>query len=186
MRKYLAVLALALASAPAHAVEEPKYQRLAIWNDCELRAYAALVVAETTVPADRDAAGNSGFRRLAGYIFGGNAKSERIEMTAPVLETPEGGAWTIRFTMPAGHDLAALPKPNDAQVKMRVAPPVRLAVIRFSGNASDEDFAEKTRELKACMAAHGLAAAGPAALAQYDPPWTLGPWRHNEVMIEVK
>ena len=186
MRKSLALLALALASTPAHAVEEPKYQRLAIWNDCELRAYAALVVAETKVPADRDAAGNSGFRRLAGYIFGGNAKSERIEMTAPVLETPEGGAWTIRFTMPAGHDLAALPKPNDADVKMRVAPPVHLAVIRFPGYAGDADFADKSRELTACISAHGLKATGPAALAQYNPPWTLGPWRRNEVMIPVE
>jgi hypothetical protein len=187
MRRFLALLALGLASAqPAVAVEEPKFQTLATWDKCELRAYAALPVAETTVAASRDAAGYTGFRRLAGYIFGGNAKSEKIEMTAPVLETPDNGAWTIRFTMPEGHPLDALPKPNDADVKMRTAPPVHVGVIRFSGYATDADFADKSRELTACLAAHGLSPAGPAALAQYDPPWTLGPWRRNEVMIPVR
>ena len=37
----------------------------------------------------------------------------------------------------------------------------------------------------ACLKAHGLEAAGPAALAQYDPPWVLGPWRRNEAMVPV-
>ena len=186
MRKCLAIVALALATAPAGAVEEPKFQRLAVWDNCELRAYAALVVAETTIAAGRDAAGNAGFRRLAGYIFGGNASAEKIAMTAPVLETPAGDGWTIRFTMPEGHTLATLPKPDDAKVNMQVVPPTKLAVIRFSGWASDADFADKTRELMSCLAAHGLTAAGPAALAQYNPHWTLGPWRRNEVMVEVR
>jgi len=175
MRRALSVLA-ALAPTAAHAVEEPKFQQLAQWGACELRAYPELVVAETTVAAARDSAGSSGFRRLAGYIFGGNASEEKIAMTAPVLETPAGDGWTIRFNMPYGHTLATLPKPDDSQVKMRVVPPTKFAVIRFSGWVSDADFADKTRELMACLAAHGLAPVGPAALAQYNPPWTLGPW----------
>ena len=185
MRRALTLLS-ALAATPAHAVEEPKFQQLAQWGACELRAYPELVVAETTVAAERGAAGSSGFRRLAGYIFGGNASAEKIAMTAPVLETPAGDGWTIRFTMPEGHTLATLPKPDDAKVNMQVVPPTKLAVIRFSGWASDADFADKTRELMSCLAAHGLTAAGPAALAQYNPPWTLGPWRRNEVMVEVR
>ena len=186
MRRLLALLALAVSAAPARAVEEPKFQQLAVWGDCELRAYAALVVAETTIQSGRGEAGWYGFRRLAGYIFGGNVRSEKIEMTAPVLETPEGAGWKIRFTMPEQHTLESLPKPNEAAVKMRVVPPARVAVIRFSGWASDADFARKTRELLTCVSTHGLVPAGPAALAQYDPPWTLGPWRRNEVMVEVK
>ena len=107
-------------------------------------------------------------------------------MTAPVLETPEGGGWAIRFNMPAGHTLDTLPKPKDANVRMRVVPPMRLAVIGFSGWVSDADFSDKSRELMACVSAHGLKAIVPPALAQYDPPWTLGPWRRNEVMVEVE
>ena len=32
----------------------------------------------------------------------------------------------------------------------------------------------------------GVMATGPAALAQYDPPWTLGFARRNEVLIPVE
>jgi hypothetical protein len=166
MRNYVALLALALTSAPAHAVEEPKFQQLAVWDGCELRAYPALAVAETTLSSSRDEAGSSGFRRLAGYIFGGNAKSEKIEMTAPVIETPEGAGWTIRFNMPETLPLSGLPQPNNSDVKMRVAPPERIGVIRFSGYANDATFAAKSRELLACLAAHELTPEGPAALAQ--------------------
>ncbi len=187
MRRALAVLSSVLAAATsAKAVEEPKFQRLAQWGNCELRAYPALVVAEADVAAGRTAAGSSGFRLLAGYIFGGNASGEKIAMTAPVLETPNGDGWTIRFNMPAGSALGRLPKPNEAKVKMREIPPAKFAVIGFSGWASDADFSDKSRELMACVSAHGLKAVGPPALAQYDPPWTLGPWRRNEVMVEVE
>lgn len=186
MKHALALGIWALTATAAAAVEEPPYTLISRWDGCELRAYPALVVAETEVAAGRDASGWSGFRTLAGYIFGANAKSEKIEMTAPVLETPAASGWTIRFTLPRGRTLSDLPAPGDAQVKLRLAPPQRLGVATFSGVATDADFAAKARDLLACLAAHGLQATGPAALAQYDPPWTLGPFRRNEAMVGVK
>jgi len=127
-----------------------------------LRAYPALVVAETASAGGQDEAAWNGFRTLAGYIFGGNARSEKIEMTAPVVETKSDAGWTILFTMPQGHALAQLPNPNDAPVRLRLAPPTRLSVIRFSGVANDELVKQKTSELVACLAAHGLQAGAPA------------------------
>ena len=46
MRRALAVLSSVLAATSAKAVEEPKFQRLEQWGNCELRAYPALVAAE--------------------------------------------------------------------------------------------------------------------------------------------
>jgi hypothetical protein len=40
-------------------------------------------VAETTVASVGNEAGNEGFRRLAGYIFGKNRRESKISMTAP-------------------------------------------------------------------------------------------------------
>lgn len=64
------------------AVAEPPFT-LEIHED--VRRYAARVVAETLVMGGSfHAAGNEGFRRLAGYIFGGNRIRQTIAMTAPV------------------------------------------------------------------------------------------------------
>ena len=176
--------------------------------DVELRSYPALVAADVTVRADRDQAGNAGFRILAGYIFGGNegarsiamtapvvtspAAGVSIAMTAPVTQTPAGagagasaGAWTIRFYMPAGYTLATLPTPKDARIHLVDVPPAEVAVIRFSGLSGEADVAERTRQLQGIIAAHHWTAVGAPSLARYNPPWTLWFLRRNEVWIPV-
>ena len=122
-------------------------------------------------------------------------------MTAPVIEARADGAltgsalvepagsspsWVIRFVMPRGFSLAALPKPDDLSIRLREEPPTRLAVLRFSGLAGDADLAAKTGELKSILKSRNLVPAGPPVVAQYNPPWT--PWfmRRNEVMIPIK
>ena len=164
-------------------------------GDFEIRQYPALTVAETTVQAGRNSAGSVGFRLLAGYIFGGNAKKQSIAMTAPVIEArPQGvsaaqksGGWVIRFVMPQGFSLANLPKPDAEKIVLREEPAAaRWAVLKFSGLASDASVAKKTIELAAAMKARNLAPGGNSIIAQYDPPWTLPFWRRNEIMIPIR
>lgn len=186
------------------AIEEPSF-RLALKDGAfELRDYAASVVAEVTVKGDQDEAGRSGFRLLAGYIFGGNTARQKIAMTAPVTKIAKGetiamtapvtqiagagqgpGDWLVRFTMPAQYRLEDLPLPKDPAVSLRDQPPARLAVLRFSGLAGEAKVADATERLVAWIAAHGLVAAGSLRIARYNPPWT--PWfmRRNEVMVPV-
>jgi hypothetical protein len=194
------LLTLTFIGGPAMAVEEPAYTTSLHENDCELRNYPPLVVAEVTVTGDRRTAANQGFRLLAGYIFGGNTrrqgiamtapvietKSQTIPMTAPVLQTQTDGAWVVRFTMPSGYTLESLPKPDNPRVLLRALPPMRFAVIRFSGLIGQAVFEQKTAALYAFIKAHKLKPVGPPSLAQYDPPWTLWFLRRNEVMIAVE
>jgi DNA gyrase inhibitor GyrI len=195
------VLTLALLGGPAVAVEEPAFRSVLQDGAFEIRDYPALVVAEVTVTGGQKEAANQGFRLLAGYIFGGNKRKQSIAMTAPVAEIPTGekiamtapvtqmktaGEWVVRFTMPSSYSLEALPEPNDARVHLRVMPPTRFAVIRFSGLAWPSDVAAKTADLSAWMANRHLHEAGPASLAQYNPPWTLWFLRRNEVMIPIE
>jgi len=78
------VTSLVLFSALTEAIEEPKYTVLQEFeNGIEIRAYEPHLVAVTKM----DGSQNSGFRVLAGYIFGGNEKEQEIAMTAPVSTT---------------------------------------------------------------------------------------------------
>ena len=183
------------------AVEEPAFRVRLQEGRFEVRDYPALVVAEVAVTGDRRQAAGEGFRILAGYIFGGNARRESIAMTAPVTLVPVGertgtaaprveargaGGWVVRFTMPRRYAIDALPPPKDARIRLRVAPQARFAVIRFSGLAEPRDVAARTVELDAWARARHLRRTGVPSLAQYDPPWTLWFLRRNEVMVPVE
>ena len=84
--------------------EEPHYSVVERLDGVEIRHYAARVAAETTVPGDATAARGEGFRRLAGYIFGGNRGRTRIEMTAPVAQAGEPPGERIAMTAPVGQE----------------------------------------------------------------------------------
>ena len=205
----LTILAALLSPLPAMAVEEPAFKLLRTLGAVELREYPSYVVAETVVDGrDFDRAGNEGFRRLAGYIFGGNRAagaaggSQKIAMTAPVAQRPRGGSeriamtapvaqrggaqgWVVAFTMPAASTLATLPAPNDSRVTLREVPVRTVAALRFSGFWSEGRFAARIAELLATVRAAGWTVIGGPETARYDPPFM--PWflRRNEVMVEV-
>jgi len=208
------VLALVGVRAMASRTEEPGFAVVASPPGVELRQYEATVVAETVVEAELDQAGNEGFRRLAGYIFGGNhgplkqkiamtapvalepaRAGERIAMTAPVAqERVDGGdgalvgagRYRIRFTMPRGSRLDALPVPDDERVVLREEPGRLVAAHRYSGRWNDKAVVEHTRTLLEAIDRAGFRRLGPPVYARYDPPWTL-PWlRRNEILVPVE
>jgi len=205
MRYVLALLVLMFAGltfgGPAMAIEQPKYAVAVKDGDFELRRYEPYIVAEVRVSGDQGQAVQQGFRKLAGYIFGGNAGKAKIAMTAPVAQQPEGqkiamtspvthapdgqGRWTVQFMMPSSYTLNTLPKPNDGDIGFREEPAREMAVLHFSGVARDQNYRARTEDLRRWVVAKGLTVKGAAVLAQYDPPWT--PWfmRRNEVLIEV-
>ncbi|MBC7520983.1 MAG: heme-binding protein [Sandarakinorhabdus sp.] len=195
------LLGLNLLGTPARATEEPPFTVRSAHGEFEVRDYPALVAAEVSVTGDRKEAAGKGFRLLAGYIFGRNtrkqsiamtapvtqaaATSEKIAMTAPVLQAGGDGAWVVRFIMPHGSTLETLPLPNDPKVRLRAIPPGRMAVVRFSGLARQDDVDARTLALSQLIKAQHMQAIGAPSLAQYDPPWTLWFMRRNEVMIPI-
>jgi hypothetical protein len=187
---------LIMSAASAMAIETPDYKVLQKQGAFEVRDYAAQTVAEVVVEGDQQGAVREGFRRLASYIFGANSGDQKIAMTAPVVQSPVMSGpittsalgaqrWVVRFDMPRSHDLANLPKPKNAAIRLLTIPPTRFASVRFSGLMSDTAAAKETAELLAYIKTSNLKAVGPPTLAQYDPPWTLWFMRRNEVLIPV-
>ena len=196
--QYVAVCLLLLNWGPAMAVNEPGYTAVRTADAFEVRQYEPYIVAETVVNAAAEEAGNQGFRILAGYIFGQNKGARKIEMTAPVTQTPTKIAMTepvaqsatsagyeVQFAMPREWTLDTLPEPTDARVKLRAMPARTVAVIEYSGTWSQSNYEEHLKMLQDALAKTGLKWRGAAIWARYDPPWK--PWflRRNEILLEL-
>lgn len=78
----------------------------------------------------------SSFRRLAGFIFGGNDRNESIAMTAPVQENLTGEEQLMAFFMTTQYSPGSLPKPKEADVQLREVPSRVVAVLAISGWAT--------------------------------------------------
>ena len=115
---------------------------------------------------------NSGFRQLAGYIFGGNVSESQVAMTVPVMDrgvvsekismtTPvmdisaKSGKHIISFTMPSEYTLATLPKPNNANIRLRVVEQSKRAVLRYSWYATESRVEANKKLLKDVLARDG-------------------------------
>ena len=146
-------LVTSVMTTQAIAIEEPVYQVEKAWEaeQIEIRAYAPRIMAVTGINEDSD----SGFRVLAGYIFGGNAEEQKIAMTAPVQQTMAGEK-EMAFMMPAEYALKDLPQPEDQRVSFREAPAYTAAVIQFSGWASAEKADENWQQLQRFLIALSL------------------------------
>lgn len=183
------------------ATEEPAFTVIQRGDAFDVRAYAPTVVAETLVEGSWSDAGTEGFRRLAGYIFGGNHKRSKIAMTAPVgtqdagdrlakagpdTLRPQGNAWVVTFTMPAGLTLATLPLPNDPRVTLRAVPARYVAVRNMPGWWSERNFEQDSAALLQAVRAAGLKP-GPTSpqMARFNPPWTPFFLRRNEMWLEL-
>ena len=186
--------------APSYArerTEQPTYEVLVDDEPFELRRYAPQLVASVTVSGDRDEANDEAFGKLARYIFASDREGEEIDMTTPVTQAVRGtdpmvtlagvtsGQYTVRFTMPARWTRETLPTPDDPNIMIGELSERQMAVVTFSGRATDEAVREQAEKLRGFMERHSLLADGTLEYAYYDPPFTPPPGRRNEVMMGV-
>ncbi len=191
----------ALSIVGVRTVEEPHYIRRPLTDTVEVRQYGSRIAAETTVTGEKQKALNTGFRRLAGYIFGGNHRyteiamtapvsqqsaKEEIAMTAPVSQTGSAeDGWTVRFFMPSKWSMETLPEPDDESVRLVTVPPQTVAVLKFTGDRSAAAIAARSEELRTTLRDKGIEPVGETTAWFYDPPWTLPFRRRNEVVVGI-
>ena len=184
------------------ALEEPKYSVLKEYETFEIRSYDSYLVAEVDVEGAYNETGNEAFRILAGYIFGDNQSSmkmnmtapveseaiqpsERMNMTAPVFSNKNINGYTYRFVMESKYTQETLPVPNNSKIRITEIKNRVMAVIGFSGRWSQKNFEKHEQILVNDLKNEGIGVASEAIYARYNAPFT--PWflRRNEIMYEI-
>ena len=182
---FLAIAGVAFVATSRAGYETAQYAVVKKDGLFEVREYEALVVVTTPMSGD---AQNQSFGRLFKYISGGNVGEKKIEMTTPVFmpATGEGTPSEMQFVVPASVAKAGAPGPADPAVKLSKMSGGKYAALRYSGQSRAEERTKKLAELRAKLTELGLESSGSAIFAGYDPPWTPGPMRRNEVLLKLK
>jgi hypothetical protein len=165
-------------------IETPAYSVIKKYGSMEIRQYPNMIVAQTMLmQSSQDQRMSNGFRTIAGYIFGGNDRNQKIAMTAPVV-MKMGDTASMYFMMPKQYNSAQLPKPNSNKVEIVNERARVLAVIRFGGFSSEMKIEKYKNKLAAIISENNLKTTGPYMYMGYNAPWDVIN-RRNEVAIEV-
>jgi hypothetical protein len=101
------------------------------------------------------------------------------------IEEGATGAYTYAFVMEKQYTLETLPAPDDSSIRFRSKPSRVVAVRRYSGRWTAENYSRNADVLMSALRRDGLAITGEPRLARYNSPFV--PWflRRNEVMAEL-
>ena len=137
--------------------EEQKYSVVLKDQNFEIRFYptATLATISSDAKTYKELSG-SGFRKLAGYIFGGNEDGTQIAMTSPVHMDVNDTLSTMSFVMPSSFNKENLPKPNDSGVQLKTTDDEYVAVVSFGGFASDQDLKSYSGKLLTILKEKGI------------------------------
>ncbi|MGA7207099.1 MAG: heme-binding protein [Specibacter sp.] len=189
--------------------EQQPYEMVRKYDQFEVRRYPEHLLAEINSGGSFEGAGNRGFRDLFSYISGENQATQKISMTAPVVQglssemleitapvlqevfatqdddqkTPK---FRIAFVLPEDFTLENAPSPTNPNVHLRPVPAGLAAAIRFSGGWSTRNYQRHLRMLRIALKETGLTSLGTPRFARFDPPFK--PWfmRHNEILLDLE
>lgn len=172
--------------ASVNKTEEQNYTVIQKNQNFEIRFYPSATFA--TIKSDaktyKELSG-PGFRKLAGYIFGGNEDKTQISMTSPVQMDINDTISTMSFVMPSSFNQANLPKPNNPDIILKETTDEYVAAIQFGGFASDKEMKYYSEKLQNILKEKGIKTHGNTRFLGYNPPFQLV-GRRNEINISIE
>jgi hypothetical protein len=165
--------------------ETQAYKVIQIEKEFEIRHYpsATMALVTSSLKSYREL-GNTGFRKLAGYIFGGNKENKRIAMTSPVHMEISDTVSSMSFVMPTSYNKDNLPQPNNSEIKIKVSEPEYVAALQFGGFATTSRIEKHEAQLKKLLEDKGISYYGNFRYLGYNPPFQLF-GRRNEVIVAI-
>lgn len=172
--------------------ESAEYKVIESDGRFEVREYPDLMLVATTTKIDAQGRDGS-FMKLFRYISGANESEQKISMTTPVFMENDKADSEVQmgFVMPQEVVVEGVPAPTGPDVNVRKRAGGRFAVLRFSGRLDAQLAKESEAKLRAWMETKGLVAddspeCSGVESASYDPPFTPGPLRRNEILIRLQ
>lgn len=166
--------------------EEQKYTVVQKEPEFEIRLYpsATLATINSTAKTYKELSG-PGFRKLAGFIFGGNESQKQISMTSPVHMDINDTLSTMSFVMPSDYNEQNLPKPLDSEVLIKTTNEEYVAAIEFGGYASQKEIKDYSEKLKKLLDEKQIITIGNFRYLGYNPPFQLI-GRRNEIVVSIE
>jgi effector-binding domain-containing protein len=169
-------------------VQEIPYTLIKKIERLEIRRYPEVILATV-----EDTSDNSGFGHLFQYISGENKAQRKIAMTAPVITSEKLKMTTLviskkghmAFVLPVAYTNETVPLPTNPAVNIKIQPEREMAVLRFSGHATQERVEQFIQKLITTLQAQGIQMVGEPVLMRYNSPFTPGFLRRNEIAIEI-
>lgn len=172
-----------LKKATAETETQP-YETVYKDGNFEIRYYPQAIMATVKMDGTYDDSRNSGFRILAGYIFGGNKENEKIAMTSPVRMSNEPSTNTMSFVLPSQMEFDKLPTPISEQIVLHQSKPVYAAVVQYGGYTNNREIEKKKVELIAALEGLKLTFNNNFEYLGYNAPYDVVN-RRNEVLVEL-
>ena len=91
----------------------------------------------------------------------------------------------MSFVMPSSYNTGNLPRPDNSNVIIEKTKDEYVAVIKFSGYASDDAIKKHSDKLRKLLVEKGIEYSGNFRYLGYNPPYQLIN-RRNEIIVSVK
>ncbi len=155
-------------------------------TEFEIRYYPVATLAMITSQASsyKDL-GNNGFRKLAGFIFGGNNENKSIAMTSPVHMEMGDSSSTMAFVLPKNYNKDNLPKPDDSTIEIKTTTAEYVAAFEFGGFANTKKINTQIDKLKEILRSKNIKYKGNFRYLGYNPPYQLF-GRKNEIIVTIE
>lgn len=179
------LMGIIMSFASKRKTERQAYRLVKKLNGMEIRFYPrALMATVTEKPGSYMEHSNSMFRSLASYIFGGNAKNEKIAMTAPVHVERDSLNTRMSFVMPSNLSMEQLPQPSNGNIALHYSEEAYYAVMDFGGYANESKIQKTEEKLRKALQESGIPYSGAFKYLGYNAPWDFIN-RENEVLVKI-
>jgi hypothetical protein len=166
-------------------IETYAFKIIDSYETIEIRQYEASLFTSVQMPSNNYRKTSSkGFSVLAGYIFGGNDKEEKIAMTSPVAMSLKDST-TMLFLVPKKYTRDNLPVPNDSSIEFKDVPEKKVAAISFGGWANDSKIASFKKKLIDVLNSKGIKYTDNFYFLGYNAPMEVFN-RKNEIIVELE
>ncbi len=164
--------------------ESADYKVISKDGDFEIREYKPMLLVSTSMKGS-ELRNNSAFNRLFRYISGSNEDNQKIAMTSPVFSSNDSKVYTMSFLVPKDVAERGAPTPSDSKVKIETMEGGKFAAYRYSGYSNSKKIKDAEEKLAVWIKDQKMKTQGEMISAGYDPPYTPGNLRRNEVLIRL-